>query len=117
MMRILSCISRVFVCVQALNECRRLIADDADLNDLRDATLARYLRHNSWNVEPAIQQLKEYLVSRYIRACDAAARLVCCATDCGIARVRAPRVMRSSRRLISSSPAMAQGQQDRPYSR
>jgi len=49
---------------QALNECRRHIADDADLNDMRDATLARYLRHNSWSVEPALKQLKEYLAWR-----------------------------------------------------
>jgi len=55
---------------QALGECRRLIADDADLNDMRDATLARYLRHNSWQVEPAIKQLKEYLAWRKANKVD-----------------------------------------------
>jgi hypothetical protein len=49
---------------QALAECRSLISGDSDLSDLRDATLARYLRHNSWVVEPAVKQLKEYLAWR-----------------------------------------------------
>jgi len=46
---------------QALDECRHTVADDAELNDMRDATLARYLRANKWQVEPAVKQLKEYL--------------------------------------------------------
>jgi len=45
---------------QALAECRRLV-EATELDDLRDATLARYLRAKSWQVEPAIQQMKEYL--------------------------------------------------------
>jgi len=45
----------------ALNVVRKQIAGDAALDDLRDATWARYLRHNSWRVEPAIKQMKEYL--------------------------------------------------------
>lgn len=48
--------------VQALNECRRLIADDAELDDLRDWTLVRFLRNNSFAVQPAIDQMKTYLV-------------------------------------------------------
>ena len=39
------------------------MANDADLDDLRDATLARYLRHNSWHVAPAVKQMQEYIVS------------------------------------------------------
>jgi hypothetical protein len=50
--------------LQVLAECRAAIQGDAELDDLRDATLARYLRHNSWVVEPAIKQMKEYLVSQ-----------------------------------------------------
>lgn len=46
---------------KALAECRAAVADDAALNDLRDATLARFLRNNSWSVAPALQQLREYL--------------------------------------------------------
>jgi len=49
---------------QVLAECRSAIAGDADLDDLRDATLVRYLRHNSWSVEPAVAQMKEYLAWR-----------------------------------------------------
>lgn len=47
-----------------LDETRAAIANDAELDNLRDATLARYLRNNSWVQEPAIKQLKEYLVSQ-----------------------------------------------------
>jgi len=49
---------------QVLNETRAAIANDSELDNLRDATLARYLRHNSWVSEPAIKQLKEYLAWR-----------------------------------------------------
>jgi hypothetical protein len=49
---------------QVLAECRAAIQGDAELDDLRDATLARYLRHNSWVVEPAVKQMKEYLAWR-----------------------------------------------------
>jgi len=46
---------------QSLGECRRSISSDADLDDLNDSTLARYLRNNAWQVEPAIAQMKAYL--------------------------------------------------------
>lgn len=49
---------------EALATCRAAIADDPALDDLRDATLARYLRHNSWAVDPAIKQMREYLAWR-----------------------------------------------------
>jgi len=49
---------------QVLSECRAAVADDADLDDLRDATLARFLRHNSWSVAPAVKQLREYMAWR-----------------------------------------------------
>jgi hypothetical protein len=45
----------------ALNECRKLSAGDADIEDLRDATLCRFLRHNDWKAAPSITQMKEYL--------------------------------------------------------
>lgn len=61
--RILSSFLPLPLSSQALAECRAAIQSDAALDDLRDATLARYLRHNSWHVEPAIKQMKEYLVS------------------------------------------------------
>jgi hypothetical protein len=40
-----------------LAECRAAVSNDADLDDLRDATLARYLRHNSWTVAPAVDDI------------------------------------------------------------
>jgi len=49
---------------KVLGECRAAINGDAELDDLRDATLARYLRHNIWVVEPAVKQMKEYLAWR-----------------------------------------------------
>jgi len=46
---------------KVLDEARVATANDVEINDLRDATLARYLRVNKWKVEPALQQLREYL--------------------------------------------------------
>lgn len=46
---------------EALSQCRAAIASDAALDDLRDATLVRFLRNNSFAVQPAITQMKEYL--------------------------------------------------------
>jgi len=54
----------------ALAECRAAVSNDADLDDLRDATLARYLRHNSWSVAPAVKQMKEYLAWRKANKVD-----------------------------------------------
>ena len=48
--------------MQVLDETRAAVAGDADLSKFRDATLARYLRHNSWVAEPAIKQMKTYMV-------------------------------------------------------
>jgi hypothetical protein len=53
-----------------LAECRAAVSNDADLDDLRDATLARYLRHNSWSVAPAVKQMKEYLAWRKANKVD-----------------------------------------------
>jgi len=49
---------------RALDETRVKTAHDAEINDLRDATLTRYLRFNKWHADPAIKQLKEYLAWR-----------------------------------------------------
>lgn len=49
---------------KVLDETRAAIASDAELDNLRDATLARFLRHNSWVQEPAVKQLKEYMAWR-----------------------------------------------------
>jgi len=49
---------------EALASCRSLVAADEDLKNFRDATLARFLRHQSWQVEPAIKQMKEYVTWR-----------------------------------------------------
>jgi len=45
---------------KVLAECRAAVAG-TELDDLRDATLARFLRNNSWVVEPSISQMKAYL--------------------------------------------------------